>query len=192
MNQFDTEFLQKLIKKDPIIFAQFYEQTMDIFYRFLKSAYTISEADIQDILSEFYTKVWSNLESIKLEYKFESFIWTILRNTAKDFFATKKIYTFSELEYPDDEGNDIKFEDKLVWDEGDYISILQNDYEYDQIKIAMSHLEPITQQIIFLKYIQWLDFEEISSELCISNDNVRQKLSRWIRRLKDWLDKTTE
>lgn len=189
MNQFDTEFLEKLIKKDAHTFAQFYEQTMDIFYRFLKSSYTISDVDIEDILSDFYTKIRNNLENIKLEYKFESFIWTVLRNTAKDFFASKKIYWFSELWNSDEEGNESNFEDTLIWDDWDYISILQNDYKYDQIKKSIEKLDLTTQQIIFLKYIQWMDFEEISSELCITNDNVRQKLSRWIRKLKDQLDK---
>ena len=188
MNQFDAEFIWKLIKKDPIAFSQFYENTIDIFYRFIKSTYSISEADTQDILSDFYSKIWWNLENIKIEYRFESFIRTVLRNKVKDFLSAKKIYNFTDIEYSDEDWWTHSFADNLIWDDWDYISILQNDYQYEKIQSAMSSLDFITQQIIFLKYIQWFSFEEVSSELCITNDNVRQKLSRGIKKLKTILD----
>lgn len=188
MNQFDAEFLSRLIKKDPIAFSEFYEKTIDIFYRFVKSTYWLPDSDIEDIISDFYTKIRSNLSNIKLEYRFESFLRTVLRNTAKDFLSSRKTYNFSELEQIDDEWSVVSFTDNLVWDEWDYISLLQNDYEYSQIQDALSKLDWVTQQIIFLKYIQWFSFDEISSDLCITNDNVRQKLSRGLKKLKSILD----
>lgn len=185
MNHFDAEFLWRLIKKDPIAFSEFYENTIDIFYRFIKSNYSIAEADAQDILSDFYSKIRWNVQNIKIEYRFESFLWTVLRNTIKDFLWSKKLYNFSDFEYFDDEWSvSSNITDNLVWDDWDYISILQNDYQYDKIRSALWNLDLMTQQVVFLKYTQWLSFEEISSELCITNDNVRQRLSRGIKKLK--------
>lgn len=189
MNQFDAEFLWRLIKKDPMAFSEFYEKTIDIFYRFVKSTYSLADEDIEDIISDFYSKIWWNLENIKLEYRFESFLRTVLRNTTKDFLSSKKIHNFSEFEHADEEWSVSSFADSLVWDEWDYISALQSDYEYSEIQNALSSLDFITQQVVFLKYIQWLSFEEISTELCITNDNVRQKLSRGIKKLKSILEK---
>jgi hypothetical protein len=40
---FDNEFINRIIQHDELAFAQFYEQTVDDFFRYVMSHYTISE-----------------------------------------------------------------------------------------------------------------------------------------------------
>ncbi len=188
MDKFKKEFISKLIIKDSIAFGEFYQKTIDIFYRFIKSTYGLSDNDASDVLSDFYSKIWQNITNINLDWNFESYIWTAIRNTTKDFLSSKKLYNFSEFEKDDEEWWVRTIEDDLVWDNWDYLTLLQKDYEFKQIQDSLIKLDSITQQVIFLKYIQWLSFDEISEELWISNDNIRQKLSRGIKKLKQLLE----
>lgn len=59
MLDFDQDFVEKLLKKDKNTFNKFYLQTVDVFYRYLRGRYFLTEADSQDLLSTFYMKVWN-------------------------------------------------------------------------------------------------------------------------------------
>lgn len=54
---FEKEFKKLLIQQDEPTFNDFYLQTVDIFYRYLKANYQLNEEDIQDILSDSYVKL---------------------------------------------------------------------------------------------------------------------------------------
>lgn len=48
--QFDSAFVQRLVQHDDLAFAQFYEQSVDQFFRYLMSRYRLESTEAQDIL----------------------------------------------------------------------------------------------------------------------------------------------
>jgi len=59
--QFEQSFIERLIQYDDLAFAQFYEQTVDQFFRYIVSHYNLSVGEVNDIVSDVYLKIWNNL-----------------------------------------------------------------------------------------------------------------------------------
>ena len=150
----NEKFVQALVTRDEIAFQQLYEQTVDSFYRFLKSYYQIDESSIQDILSDTFIKIWNNLSNLKQHQNPSSYIWAILRNTAKDSFKKTKEYAFSELDiHVDQDDSHLSFEDTLE-EPSDVTTLLQTKFQSESIIKALELLEDKYKEVVFLKYIE--------------------------------------
>ncbi len=179
MFKFEDEFVNKIISRDRNAFDEFYNQTVDIFFRYLKSNYFISDHDCHDLISSFYFKLWNNIDSYKNMNNFNWWIWTVFKNLVKDFFKKSKEIHFADLNTNDEQ----KFEDTLLSDQ-DVDEILNSNFKYEEIKKAIGKLDEASKEIVFLKFVEEKTNEEISATLNISQDNVRQRISRALKKLK--------
>jgi RNA polymerase sigma factor (sigma-70 family) len=68
---------------------------------------------------------------------------------------------------------------------------LEIDFQFKQIEDAMKQLDLESRELIYLKFIEEKNNTEIADILQISNDNVRQKLSRALKKLKSLLTNDT-
>jgi RNA polymerase sigma-70 factor (ECF subfamily) len=92
---------------------------------------------------------------------------------------------FSDLDSEDEDSDN--FEDSLV-DESEFNSFLQQDFELEQIKDAMQQLDTLSREIIFLRYIEDKSYTEIEEQLLLSQDAIRQRISRALKKLKEILN----
>jgi RNA polymerase sigma factor (sigma-70 family) len=134
---------------------------------------------MQDIISDFYIKCWNWFPNFDINQNFSGWIRSIFKNTLKDFWKKKWETAFSEV----DPENEIPFEDSLEDDE-DFTEILNNEYTFDQIRLAILELDEASKEVISLKYIEDKSYWEISGILWISQDLVRQRCSRALKALK--------
>ena len=176
---FILAFKQLLVQQDEEAFNKFYLETVDIFFRYLRANYFIDEEDMQDIISDFYIKCWNWFPNFDINQNFSGWIRSIFKNTLKDFWKKKWETAFSEV----DPENEIPFEDSLEDDE-DFTEILNNEYTFDQIRLAILELDESSKEVISLKYIEDKSYWEISGILWISQDLVRQRCSRALKALK--------
>lgn len=72
--------------------------------------------------------------------------------------------------------------------EDDLIDVMERSYQIEQIEEAMHGLDAVCGEIIFLKYIEGRSSDEMSRLLGISQEAVRQRVSRALRRLKELLE----
>lgn len=176
---FVLAFKLLLIKQDEESFNKFYMETVDIFFRYLRSNYFIEEDDMQDIIADFYVKCRKWFPSFDINQNFSGWVWAIFKNTLKDFWKKKWESAFSEF----DSDSEISFEDTIE-DESDYTEILNEEYTMEQIKKAMVELDSVSKEVISLKYIEDKSYWEIAWILWISQDLVRQRCSRALKALK--------
>ena len=176
---FILAFKQLLIQQDEEAFNKFYMETVDIFFRYLRSNYFIDEDDMQDIIADFYIKCWNGFPTFDLNQNFSGWVRSVFKNTLKDFWKKRWETAFSEI----DLDGEITFEDSLE-DEEDFTQILDNEYTFEQIQKAMNDLDEVSKEIISLKYIEDKSYGEISGILWISQDLVRQRCSRALKALK--------
>ena len=54
---FDQAFIERIVQQDEFAFAEFYQATVDDFFRYVASHYTLSEPEIHDIISDVYLKI---------------------------------------------------------------------------------------------------------------------------------------
>ncbi len=175
--------IKKLNSWDKNEFNKFYLETVDFFFRWVKWMYMISDQDINDILSDFYYKLWINKWNFPEEIKeFQKWLWVVFKNLLKDYFKRKDLVYFSE--YTDNEENEIKFEDYLISEE-DILESIDKDLKIEKIKKLLSNLWEIYKEVLFLKYVEWYSNKEIAEILWISEDLVRKRISRGIKLLKD-------
>ena len=62
MDFISPQLFKRLKNKDSQAFELFYQQSVDIFFRYVLSNYSyLKKEDVNDILSDFYVKVWKNI-----------------------------------------------------------------------------------------------------------------------------------
>ena len=179
--KFEQAFLLLLIQQDAGAYNTFYLQTVDIFFRYLQSNFFLSQEDSEDIIADFYVKFRNAVTKYDINQSFSAYVWVIFKNTVKDAFKKNRELPFSLLDGDDEEGE--KFEDTLV-DESVIDEFLQQDFELEQIKKAMQELDALSREIIFLKYIEHKSNTEIEEQLMISQEVIRQRISRAFKKLR--------
>lgn len=184
MLKFSDDFVKKLLQKDKDCFNKFYLDTVDIFFRYLKWNYYISDEDAQDILSWFYLKIWNWIWLYKSNTNFWAWVWTVFKNYIIDFFKKEKIVSFSQLSKWESED---WFEDGLKSLDKDILELMDTQFSYDKIITAIEKLEDKYKEVIYMKFVEEKSYDEISDILSTSNDNIRKRLSRAIKMLKDLL-----
>lgn len=181
--RFEQELIRKLKQQDHNAFNRFYLETVDMLFRYIQANYFLSPEDAQDIISDFYVKFWESVKNFRENESFSGYFWTIFKNLLKDYFKKNSDTPFTELE--NDEDN-ISFEETLM-DDSDLKETLDQQFKFEHIQAAMKELDDMSKDIIYWKFIEERSNEEIQILLSISNDNVRQRLSRAVKLLKEIL-----
>ena len=181
---FDPDNIKKLKQQDQNAFNQFYLQTVDMFFRYINANYFISKQNAEDIISDFYVKFREGIKSYKEDGCFNAYFRTIFKNTLKDFFKKNSDTPFTDLQYTDDSE---QFEETLE-DNIDLTSLLEDDFKFDHIQQAIKKLDDISKDMIYFKFIEEKSNEEIVVLTWLSNEVVRQRLSRAIKQLKKLLE----
>ena len=126
----------------------------------------------EDILQEVLIKIAKNIDRVDNDItsnSAKSFILTIARNTAFDYYRKNEILrskeclveTFEEEEFYD-------FDEKII-------SKLESE---DRIKEVTKGLKEKYRDVLILKYVHDYNEAEIAKILNITKDNVRKRLSR--------------
>ncbi len=186
MREYDKTFLHKLQKQDAHAFNIIYDELVDQFFRYIKSNFSLDDATIQDILSDIFIKIWQALPKLDTKASLSWFLWTIAKNHVKDHFKRHDDIPFAHFNTQNDDGENQSWEDGLA-SADDIIRNSHTSYTFDQIQEAMKSLESSYKDVVRLKYIEEYTHEEIAGTLGISQDAVRQRLSRWLKRLNEML-----
>lgn len=183
MFEFDNKFIKELKKQDHNAFNTFYIKTVDTFFRYVNWNYFLSKEDSEDIISNFYVKMWDAIKKYDEKISLNTYVWTILKNTIKDYLKKRKDLSFSTLDNSDSQS----FEDNIDADY-DLTWISENNFRFYQIENAMKNLDDDSRDIIYFRFVEEKTNEEIEKILWISQENIRQKFSRAIKFLKSLLD----
>ena len=181
---FDKDFIEKLVKQDQWAFNEFYLKTVDIFFRYVQANFYLSKEATEDIIGDFYVKRWTVVSRYDPKQSFSAFVWTVFKNLLKDNFKKHTDISFSSFDTKEDW---LRFDETLE-DDFDMFELLETDFQYEQIESAMQKLDKESREIIYLKFIEEHDNSMIAEILEISNENVRQKLSRSLKKLKGLLN----
>ena len=180
---FELDFKKELINQEETAFWEFYSQTVDVFYRYLKVNYNFSESDEDDVIEDFYIKCWNAFPSLDLEQSFSGFVWMIFKNVIVDFLKKRVDLNFSDLTVSTTEDDKRDFEENIE-DPTQYTEILNIEFENEKILNAMKELDDKSQEIVYLKFVDEKTYQEIAEMLNISIDTVRQRCSRALKILK--------
>ena len=154
-----------------------FRQLFDLYYQDIYG-YSISllkskeaaEENVQDV----FMKVWLNRDNLNSDQSFKAYIFTIARNQA--FNTLNKAANDQLLK------EEIFYESQKSHDYGDY-SIREEDCKKLR-KQAMKQLPPKRKQIFKMSRKKGMSYEEISQELGISINTVRNQMSKALESMR--------
>lgn len=160
------------------IVKRYKDSLMNFVFRFLGDT---SEAE--DIVQETFLRVFRNKKAYKKIAKFSTWIYTIAGNLAKTELRKRKkrnLYSISDIGYDD---KDFEISDKTLSPESK-----TNTKMYEEIiQQEIQQLSPKFREVIILRDIQELSYEEISKIIKVPLGTVKSRVNRARLRLQEKL-----
>ncbi len=148
-------------------FSKIYNRYKKMIYR---ECYiiTLNSEEAKDLFQEVWIKIYISIKRIKRIRNLKGFIYSILKSCIIDYLRKrKKIIECREVS----ENDSITFPS--------YSNI-----EHLDLMIILKTLSPFERYLIYLKFYEEKSTKEIGKLLNISENNVRVKLHRIIKKLK--------
>ena len=166
----ERELVNQFRLGNEMAFELIFHRTKGRLKGFLLKVLPVDE-DIESIMQEIYLKLWDNRKSVKVERKFETYLYAITRNMVVDLMRKR----FQKQKYLEELLSNLKEGDENSLDTSvvvGYSELEKRIYE------AIERL-PEKRKIIFkLSKIDGLSYKEIASKLDISENTVDSQLRK--------------
>lgn len=172
--QRDVALVNKAILGDQKAFSDlmtFYWPTIEGFFAMKLS----SKEDVEDLSIATFSKAFDKIKSYNSSFAFSTWIQVIATNTLIDFFRKKEQKTISiDADVKNEQGNPHEIEDLDTNPELNFIQQQKN----KQLFSLVEKLKPHYRELIVLRYLEELSYDEIAQKLNIPLGSVKAKLFR--------------
>ena len=169
----DEELIRRFQEGDALAFDfivnRYKDQLLNFAYRFVGN---IEEAE--DVVQETFLRLYRNRHAYRQIAKFSTWIYTIAGNLSKTELRKRKrrkLVSISDIGFDE---KDYQIEDEHADTERDVDSVLKEEF----IQKAIEELSPRFRQIIILRDIQELSYEEVGKILKIPLGTVKSRVNR--------------
>ena len=167
--ELNAVFIERLYKKDEEALNVFLDEFKVPLYNYVYR-FVYNRDDAEDVLQDAFLKIFKNIKRIDFSKNYKSFIYKIARNSALDFLEKrKKEYALHEAAIVAENMPYEKMEAK------------------DRIERALQSINQEEKEIIVLKYIQNLKISEISEILKISENVLKVRIFRTIKKMRKYM-----
>lgn len=174
--EFSPEYVRRLQRRDQQAFSELYTKMVDRLYRYIAWRYHLDRQWMYDLIGDFFVKLRDRIDRINPAQPLEPWIWTVFRNFVADYFKTKK-HT-SRLDGLED----------MLQDTGlDPLQQAQQATQLNRIYTVLDQLDDTSKEIVILRYVEDLSFDEIAKITWLQTDAVRQRASRAIKKVQELL-----
>jgi len=171
----DEVIIQQVLQGDKKAYAVLIGRYQHFVFTFIKRL-TNNHEDAEELTQDVFIKAYHSLSSYNNTAKFSTWLYSIARNTTLSHMRKHKITTTSEEELKINDHStqtDIDRKNKTII-----------------INTAINQLEPSDAQVLTLFYLNEQTIDEIAHILDITKTNVKVKLYRSRKKLKEILDKS--
>ncbi len=157
--------------------------------RHLKSVYSFAARSVgdeaEDVVQDTFLKVWKNLKKYDpRNAKFKTWLMHITRNTTIDYLRKKKSFVFSDFENLNDNVHISNVQDpEDLPDE-----IVARAHDAQNVEAILKKLAFNYREVLLLRYMNHMTFEEISKILDEPVNTVRSRHHRGLAKLRQYLD----
>lgn len=154
------------------LFGEYGQKLFGFALKYLKS-----EAEAEELVQEVFVRVWENRKSLKSEYSFKSYLYTIALNQIRKFFNKQA----NALRYLTEVKNNDSLLDNNTVDSIDYASVLEH---IDELIEKL----PERKKLIFIKSRkEGKSSKEIAAELQITVGAVDNQISDAMKIIRETL-----
>lgn len=146
---------------------------------------TGNSEDAADMTQEAFIKAYNSLQSFRGDSKFSVWLYRIVSNVCLDFLRSKNRRPTVSLSVVDDDGEDAQLD---VADESQSPELLlDRKLTRDSVRRGLDSLPPDYRQILLLREIQGLSYDEIAQALSLEVGTVKSRIFRARKRLCTFL-----
>ena len=146
---------------------------------------TGNSEDAADMTQEAFIKAYNSLQSFRGDSKFSVWLYRIVSNVCLDFLRSKNRRPTVSLSVEDDDGEDTQLD---VADESQSPELLlDRKLTRDSVRRGLDSLPPDYRQILLLREIQGLSYDEIAQALSLEVGTVKSRIFRARNRLCTFL-----
>lgn len=146
---------------------------------------TGNSEDAADMTQEAFIKAYNSLQSFRGDSKFSVWLYRIVSNVCLDFLRSKNRRPTVSLSVEDDDGEDAQLD---VADESQSPELLlDRKLTRDIVRRGLDSLPPDYRQILLLREIQGLSYDEIAQALSLEVGTVKSRIFRARKRLCTFL-----
>ncbi len=176
----EAQIVRKVLQGDVNAF-----ETLVVEYE--KSVYAITQRmtgnpeDAADMAQETFIKAYNSLQSFRGDSKFSVWIYRIATNVCLDFLRSRSRKPTVSLSVEDEEGEETQLD---IADESQSPELLlERGLTRDAVRRGLDTLTPEYRQILLLREIQGLSYEEIAAALDLEVGTVKSRIFRARKRL---------
>ena len=142
---------------------------------------TGNSEDAADMTQEAFIKAYNSLGNFRGDSKFSVWLYRIVSNVCLDFLRSRTRKPTVSLSVEDDEGEEAQLD---VADESQSPELLlERSLTRDAVRRGLDQLAPDYRQILLLREIQGLSYEEISQALALDLGTVKSRIFRARKKL---------
>lgn len=169
----DIEIVRKSLQNLEF-FSCLYERYEAQLLRYIQRISALSESEAKDILQDAFIKVWRSLNQFRTDVKFSSWLYRIVHNETISYWRKQKIHP-SDSSQSTDYNDFIDQEDREAFD-----------YENERriIERVLSQLPLKYREVLNLKFLENMSYEEVSDILKIPEGTVATRINRAKKRFK--------
>ncbi len=173
----EREIIKRCLKGEKkameMLVVNYQKGIFNYFYRNVKNREIAA-----DLTQDIFLKVFSKLSFYNFKYKFSTWIYSMSHNHLIDYYRKKKNLSFTSFSSSGD-GN-VEFKDK---DGNTGEEVLNNTEQKEEIWNAVEKLPPEYKELIVMRYINELKYNEISEILNIPMGTLKNKIFRAKKKL---------
>lgn len=176
----ESRIVQKVIKGDVNAF-----ETLVLAYE--KSVYNIAlrmtrnSEDASDMTQEAFIKAYNSLQSFRGDSKFSVWLYRIATNVCLDFLRSRSRRPTVSLSVEDNDGEEVQLD---VADESQSPEqLLDRQMTRESVRRGLETLSLEYRQILLLREIQGLSYDEISQALGLEVGTVKSRIFRARKKL---------
>ena len=135
---------------------------------------------IEDCIQDLFIELWKNREGIGMTDSIQRYLLVALRRKViRQLNKSKKWVS-------DTEPTELDFEVVIAVDQK-LIALELSEERVEQVKAAMENLSKRQKEVIYLKYVSGLDYEDIGEIMGLNYQSVRNLVSNALKKLKGTL-----
>jgi RNA polymerase sigma-70 factor, ECF subfamily len=179
----DAQLIKDYLAGDESAFSELVKKYLKPVYNFL---YQVTNGDVSildDLTQITFLKAWKNIKKFDTSRNFKTWIFTIARNTAYDYFKKKKTIPF--VSFIDEDGNN-KLENIS---DGEILppELLEKADSAKALEEALAQIHGRYRVILNMHYKEDLSLQEISEVLKVPYNTVKSQHQRGLLALRQIL-----
>lgn len=167
----DLEIVRKSLEMMDY-FSCLYERYEDKLMRYIRRVAFASEEEAADILQDSFINIWKNLNAFDQSLPLSSWIYRIVHNEAVSFLRRKKSHG-QDRNMPWDDALYARLPDENSGDES-----AELEYRDKLTRQVLEQLPEPYREILVLKFLENMGYEEISDILRIPEGTVATRINR--------------